>query len=134
MDIVVSTLQSYATPILLVLIQVLIIILGKVTWTLVKKLVEKIGVESDSVLLENIKSLIDSVVVTMNQKVVDDLKAANPDNKLTDEQQEQIFNEVKDAVYKFLTSEQISYLLEQYASVDDGLMYLIEQSVNYNHN
>lgn len=122
-----------AFVVLSVIIQAIIVILGTVLITFVSKLGKKAGLDANDSIMKEIVNLVNNIVVATNQKVVDKLKEESPTGSLTEEQQEMVFNSVKDAIIVCLTTDQVKYLTDNYLSVENGITYFIESAVKYNH-
>lgn len=114
-------------------LQVLVAIIAAVAISLVIKINKNAKLNlSDSQLVE-IKDIVNTMVVATNQKIVDSMKATNADGKLTEEQQLAVFNTVKTALKSCLDSDQVQCIEDKFGLLDQGLDFLIEESVKYNH-
>ena len=128
-----ESVQGVMFTILLVVIQFLVVIAGLYLIGFLKKMNIKTRLNLNDAALNQIKEIIDDIVVSTNQKIVSALKEKNPNGKLTDEEAEKVFNSVKDTVLECLSGAQIDYIIDTYSDVDEGLSILIEKAVSYNH-
>jgi hypothetical protein len=129
----INFLQGTGIAILQTLIQILVCFVGAGVLGLIVKLFKKTGIDVDDATLNQIKDKIQTIVAATNQTIVNEMKAANCDGKLTADQQRTIYNQVKNAVYACLTADQINYIINEYIDIDNGLKQLIESTVNAEH-
>lgn len=113
-----------------VLSQVVVALLGGLIVVGIKKLLNLAKIELSQATDAQLKSLVSTVVVGTNQKIVKKLKEANPDSKLTEEQQEKIFSTVKDEILLQLTKQELSTLNKMYPDFNKYLSHLIESTVS----
>lgn len=133
MEVLMSYLGSVAFIVLLALSQVLMVAVGVVLISLIKKGIKKANLEIDEKTMECIEDTICTIVAATNQKMVNDLKDLSPDGKLTEEQKETIFEHVKTLVLASLSTHEMDYIINKYTDLDKGIEVLIESAVNYNH-
>lgn len=134
MNTIISSLASGDVgSVILMLISVVLIVIGIISAKVLLLLAKKLGIDVDDQTMETIMELINKFVTAMNQSTVDSLKKMNPDGKLTQEEQEQIFNDVYAQVESSLTEEQKQYLTNKFNDLSIALKALIESSVNKNH-
>lgn len=125
--------QDAVVMTLLALIQVLVVVAGVFFVGFLRKLNKKTQLNLDESVMNQIRSIVDDVVVATNQKVVSVLKENSPNGKLTEEEKEKVFNDVKNAIVLCLNKTQLDHLVEKYNGLDEALSILIEKSVAYNH-
>lgn len=130
-------LESLAGSILFVVLatvlQIMLVVVAFAAFIALTKLTKKLQLNIESNTEKQLMGCIQTVVAATNQKIVEKLKAANPDNKLTEEQQTEVFEHVKGIIMAGLTSDDMNYILSKYTSIDSGLENMIEACVSYNH-
>ena len=119
--------------VLVTLISIILVFVGIIASKVLLLLAKKLGIDVDDQTMKTIQSLVNKLVQAMNQSVVNDLKKANPDGKLTAEQKAQVFNDVRNDLEKSLTDEEKQYLIDKFKDLDTALKALIESSVGENH-
>lgn len=133
METIITMLGSDVWTVLVTLISVILVFVGIVASKVLLLLAKKLGIDVDDQTMKTIQSLVNKLVQAMNQSVVNDLKKANPDGKLTAEQKAEVFNRVRDDLEKSLTDEEKQYLIDKFKNLDTALKALIESSVGENH-
>ena len=133
METIITMLGSDIWTVLVTLISVILVFVGIVASKVLLLLAKKLGIDVDDQTMKTIQSLVNKLVQAMNQSVVNDLKKANPDGKLTAEQKAEVFNRVRDDLEKSLTDEEKQYLIDKFKNLDTALKALIESSVGENH-
>ena len=126
----INQLLTYLYPILIVLIQVgiCITIVGFVGYIL--KVLKSKGIDLINNDLIKVEDVVVKVVKYLNQTVVDGMKEASDDGKLTDEQISEIQSKALDLIYKLLDSNTIKSLISKYGeNYTDYIKVLIENSV-----
>lgn len=126
----INQLLTYLYPILIVLIQVgiCIVIVGLVGYIL--KVLKSKGIDLINNDLIKVEDVVVKVVKYLNQTVVDGMKEASDDGKLTDEQISDIQSKALDLIYKLLDSNAIKSLISKYGeNYTDYIKVLIENSV-----
>jgi hypothetical protein len=126
-------LGSDVWTVLVTLISIILVFVGIIASKVLLLLAKKLGIDVDDQTMKTIQSLVNKLVQAMNQSVVNDLKKANPDGKLTAEQKAQVFNDVRNDLEKSLTDEEKQYLIDKFKDLDTALKALIESSVGENH-
>lgn len=133
METIITMLGSDVWTVLVTLISIILVFVGIVASKVLLLLAKKLGIDVDGQTMKTIQSLVNKLVQAMNQSVVNDLKKANPDGKLTAEQKAEVFNRVRDDLEKSLTDEEKQYLINKFKNLDTALKALIESSVGENH-
>lgn len=133
METIITMLGSDVWTVLVTLISIILVFVGIVASKVLLLLAKKLGIDVDDQTMKTIQSLVNKLVQAMNQSVVNDLKKANPDGKLTAEQKAEVFNRVRDDLEKSLTDEEKQYLINKFKNLDTALKALIESSVGENH-
>lgn len=133
METIITMLGSDVWTVLVTLISVILVFVGIIASKVLLLLAKKLGIDVDDQTMKTIQSLVNKLVQAMNQSVVNDLKKANPDGKLTAEQKAEVFNRVRDDLEKSLTDEEKQYLIGKFKNLDTALKALIESSVGENH-
>ena len=133
METIITMLGSDVWTVLVTLISIILVFVGIVASKVLLLLAKKLGIDVDDQTMKTIQSLVNKLVQAMNQSVVNDLKKANPDGKLTAEQKAEVFNRVRDDLEKSLTDEEKQYLIDKFKNLDTALKALIESSVGENH-
>lgn len=121
---------TYLYPILTVLIQVgiCVAIVGLVGYIL--KILKSKGIDLINSDLIDVEGIVTKVVKYLNQTVVDKMKDASEDGKLTDEQISEIQSKALDLIYKLLDSSTIDSLISKYGeNYTEYIKILIENSV-----
>ena len=121
---------TYLYPILTVLIQVgiCVAIVGLVGYIL--KILKSKGIDLINSDLVDVEGIVTKVVKYLNQTVVDKMKDASEDGKLTDEQISEIQSKALDLIYKLLDSSTIDSLISKYGeNYTEYIKILIENSV-----
>lgn len=121
---------TYLYPILTVLIQVgiCVAIVGLVGYIL--KILKSKGIDLINSDLVDVEGIVTKVVKYLNQTVVDKMKEASEDGKLTDEQIYEIQSKALDLIYKLLDSSTIDSLISKYGeNYAEYIEILIENSV-----
>jgi hypothetical protein len=126
-------LGSDVWTVLVTLISIVLVFVGIIASKVLLLLSKKLGIDVDAQTMKTIQALVNKLVQAMNQSVVNDLKKANPDGKLTAEQKAQVFNDVRNDLEKSLTDEEKQYLIDKFKDLDTALKALIESSVGENH-
>lgn len=125
--------MSAVPTVLLVLIEVLVVLAGVGAISLIKKLVTKTGIEIDEKTMDDIRGIVGTAVNAVNQKFTDKYKAAN-NGKLTEEQQEELFDRTKNIVMSGLSSAQLEALMKRYGmSGEEAVDIMIEDTVRWSH-
>lgn len=133
METIITMLGSDVWTVIVTLISIILVFVGIVASKVLLLLAKKLGIDVDDQTMKTIQSLVNKLVQAMNQSVVNDLKKANPDGKLTAEQKAEVFNRVRDDLEKSLTDEEKQYLINKFKNLDTALKALIESSVGENH-
>lgn len=133
METIITMLGSDVWTVLVTLISVVLVFVGIIASKVLLLLAKKLGIDVDDQTMKTIQALVNKLVQAMNQSVVNDLKKANPDGKLTAEQKAQVFNDVRNDLEKSLTDEEKQYLINKFKDLDIALKALIESSVGENH-
>lgn len=133
METIITMLGSDVWTVLVTLISIILVFVGIIASKVLLLLAKKLGIDVDDQTMKTIQSLVNKLVQAMNQSVVNDLKKANPDGKLTAEQKAQVFNDVRNDLEKSLTDEEKQYLIDKFKDLDTALKALIESSVGENH-
>ncbi len=133
METIITMLGSDVWTVLVTLISVVLVFVGIIASKVLLLLSKKLGIDVDAQTMKTIQALVNKLVQAMNQSVVNDLKKANPDGKLTAEQKAQVFNDVRNDLEKSLTDEEKQYLIDKFKDLDIALKALIESSVGENH-
>lgn len=133
METIITMLGSDVWTVLVTLISVVLVFVGIIASKVLLLLSKKLGIDVDAQTMKTIQALVNKLVQAMNQSVVNDLKKANPDGKLTAEQKAQVFNDVRNDLEKSLTDEEKQYLIDKFKNLDTALKALIESSVGENH-
>lgn len=121
---------TYLYPILTVLIQVGICaaIVGLVGYIL--KILKSKGIDLINSDLVDVEGIVTKVVRYLNQTIVDKMKEASEDGKLTNEQINEIQNKALDLIYKLLDSSTMDSLISKYGeNYTEYIKILIENSV-----
>ena len=121
---------TYLYPILTVLIQVgiCVAIVGLVGYIL--KILKSKGIDLINSDLVDVEGIVTKVVRYLNQTIVDKMKEASEDGKLTDEQINEIQNKALDLIYKLLDSSTMDSLISKYGeNYTEYIKILIENSV-----
>ena len=121
---------TYLYPILTVLIQagICVAIVGLVGYIL--KILKSKGIDLINSDLVDVEGIVTKVVKYLNQTVVDKMKDASEDGKLTDEQISEIQSKALDIIYKLLDSSTIDSLISKYGeNYTEYIKILIENSV-----
>lgn len=127
-------LQSVVNIALVIIIQVVIALAGVFVVRLIKKLLKKTGIEIDEAMMSEIEDIILKAVSVTNQLFSSKYKEENPDHKLTEDQQLEVFNHAKDIIMSSLSSEQVEAIVKKYGvDIDEALKLLIENCVYWNH-
>lgn len=98
-----------------------------------KKVNTNLGIRIYKDILTQIENIIESIVIYMNQTLVDDLKNKN-NGKLTTDQIEYITEQVHLLVEKSLNVEQRKILEEFYPDINTAVQILVEKFVKYHKN
>lgn len=133
METIITIMGSDVWTVLVTLISVILVFVGIIASKVLLLLSKKLGIDVDAQTMKTIQALVNKLVQAMNQSVVNDLKKANPDGKLTAEQKAQVFNDVRNDLEKSLTDEEKQYLINKFKNLDTALKALIESSVGENH-
>lgn len=133
METIITMLGSDVWTVLVTLISVVLVFVGIIASKVLLLLSKKLGIDVDAQTMKTIQALVNKLVQAMNQSIVNDLKKANPDGKLTAEQKAQVFNDVRNDLEKSLTDEEKQYLIDKFKDLDTALKALIESSVGENH-
>lgn len=133
METIITMLGSDVWTVLVTLISVVLVFVGIIASKVLLLLSKKLGIDVDAQTMKTIQALVNKLVQAMNQSVVNDMKKANPDGKLTAEQKAQVFNDVRNDLEKSLTDEEKQYLIDKFKDLDIALKALIESSVGENH-
>lgn len=133
METIITMLGSDVWTVLVTLISIVLVFVGIIASKVLLLLSKKLGIDVDAQTMKTIQALVNKLVQAMNQSVVNDLKKANPDGKLTAEQKAQVFNDVRNDLDKSLTDEEKQYLIDKFKDLDTALKALIESSVGENH-
>lgn len=115
--------------VLFALLEVLIIVGAAYMISFVRKQIKESKVAIDASMEENIVETIKRVVKATNQKIVEDMKKASGNKKLSEEQQLIIFDTVKNNLLHILNSDEVKFLTGKYLNMDNALEYLIESAV-----
>ena len=115
--------------VLFALLEVLIIVGAAYMISFVRKQIKESKVAIDASMEENIVETIKRIVKATNQKIVEDMKKASGNKKLSEEQQLIIFDTVKNNLLHILNSDEVKFLTGKYLNMDNALEYLIESAV-----
>lgn len=115
--------------VLFALLEVLIIVGAAYMISFVRKQIKESKVAIDASMEENIVETVKRIVKATNQKIVEDMKKASSNKKLSEEQQLIIFDTVKNNLLHILNSDEVKFLTGKYLNMDNALEYLIESAV-----
>ena len=115
--------------VLFALLEVLIIVGAAYMISFVRKQIKESKVAIDASMEENIVETVKRIVKATNQKIVEDMKKASGNKKLSEEQQLIIFDTVKNNLLHILNSDEVKFLTGKYVNMDNALEYLIESAV-----
>lgn len=115
--------------VLFALLEVLIIVGAAYMISFVRKQIKESKVAIDASMEENIVETVKRIVKATNQKIVEDMKKASGNKKLSEEQQLIIFDTVKNNLLHILNSDEVKFLIGKYLNMDNALEYLIESAV-----
>lgn len=115
--------------VLFALLEVLIIVGAAYMISFVRKQIKESKVAIDASMEENIVETVKRIVKATNQKIVEDMKKASGNKKLSEEQQLVIFDTVKNNLLHILNSDEVKFLTGKYLNMDNALEYLIESAV-----
>ena len=115
--------------VLFALLEVLIIVGAAYMISFVRKQIKESKVAIDASMEENIVETVKRIVKATNQKIVEDMKKASGNKKLSEEQQLIIFDKVKNNLLHILNSDEVKFLTGKYLNMDNALEYLIESAV-----
>ena len=115
--------------VLFALLEVLIIVGAAYMISFVRKQIKESKVAIDASMEENIVETVKRIVKATNQKIVEDMKKASGNKKLSEEQQLIIFDTVKNNLLHILNSDEVKFLTGKYLNMDNALEYLIESAV-----
>ena len=121
--------QDIAFIVLTLVAEVVLVIAGFLVITYIKKGLTYLKVKTNGIVYTEIEKIVLNIVSWLNQKIVDEWKKNAADGKLTPDQQSEVFNTAKSKVIEVLTSEQLTYLAQQYGDVELGIGYIIEKCV-----
>lgn len=124
-----NTFLQGLAPVITVVLEVALVLLVAVATQFIKKYLTKLGINISETEVNAIEELVRKSVITINQKLVDDLKEAAPDGKLTEEQQAEVYNMTYSIIKKALSDDQYKLLEKIYGDVDTGIDVLIENMV-----
>lgn len=131
-----NTFLQGLTPVITVVLEVALVLLVGVATQFIKKYCTKLGINIDDSQISSIEDLVYKAVVTVNQKLVDDLKAISPNGKLTEEQQQDVYDMAYTIIKNSLSEDQFGLLAKVYGDAETGIEVLIEnmvvQAKNYN--
>lgn len=122
----------FSDPVVIALtavIQFLLVVVGVFIIHVLHKISNKVGIDLDEKTEKSIESTVANVVAMANQTMVDTIKKHSPTLSLTDEEAQTVYNTVYGTIKDILSSEQILFLENKYASVNTGLKILIESAV-----
>lgn len=122
----------FSDPVVIALtavIQFLLVVVGVFIIHVLHKISNKVGIDLDEKTEKSIESTVANVVAMANQTMVDTIKKHSPTLSLTDEEAQAVYNTVYGTIKDILSSEQILFLENKYASVNTGLKILIESAV-----
>ena len=114
------------------IIQFIVIVIGVMAVRGLNALAKKANISIDNEIGKELGTIIDNIVIMINQTIVDKIKETSLTGKLTQADSEQIYSKVFSTISDILSSEQIAYLEEKYSSVENALKILIEASVAAN--
>lgn len=124
-----NTFLQGLAPVITVILEVALVLLVAVATQFIKKYLTKLGINISETEVSAIEELVRKSVITINQKLVDDLKEAAPDGKLTEEQQAEVYNMTYNIIKRALSDDQFKLLEKIYGDVDTGIDVLIENMV-----
>lgn len=116
-----------------VLIKIVVCLLGAVAIYGVSKLCTLLNLDNKEIIMQQVKNIIDDIVVELNQTKVEDLKILN-NGKLTEEQKVEVYNMCLNAVKEILSTKQVKTICSYFGGIEleDALKTLIENSVSDN--
>ena len=105
-EVLVSVTQATLGPIVQLVLEIVLTLLFGLLMGLLSKLHKKYNIDIDSATTDSIKKSVLTIVKSLNQSVVDDIKAAAVDGKLTKEEQSEILAREKEKGKILLSSEE----------------------------
>ena len=124
-----TTVWAYAAPILAVIFEVLICIVAVVAVGYLYRLFKQKGINITECKWFDINSIIGETVGYLNQKVVNGLKDASDNGKLTEEEQTEVYNKAVNIILKILDDDQIKTICDKYGDITEGLDILIHDHI-----
>lgn len=124
-----NTFLQTLSPIVAVVLEIGIILLVAVLIQFFKKYLKKMGIIINNDELKIIEDVIKKAVITINQKVVDDIKDASPNGKLTEDQQKEVYQMAYDIIKRSLSEDQLGLIKKIYGDEETGIEVLIENMV-----
>lgn len=121
--------QSILYTILLAVLDVLVIVGGAGLVYFLATLIKKNKLDMNDSTMYDITSVVSKIVATVNQTIVSKYKAMNPDNKLTDDQAAEIFNNTRELILNCLTRDEMKQLINRYGDGESAIRFLVESEL-----
>ena len=128
-ELFINTIIQTVTPVVTVILEVGLVIFVAVAIKFIKKYLVKLGIVIDDQQMTLIENIIQKAVITINQKMVDDMKELSPNGKLTDEQKATVYNAAYKIIKDSLTQDQLGLIKKIYGDDNNGIGLLIENMV-----
>lgn len=128
-EVLVSVTQATLGPIVQLVLEIVLTLLFGLLMGLLSKLHKKYNIDIDSATTDSIKKSVLTIVKSLNQSVVDDIKAAAVDGKLTKEEQSEILARAKEKGKILLSSEEYNFILKKYGSYDAAFKIFVDDAI-----
>ena len=125
----INTILQTVSPIITVILEVGLALLVIFAIKFIRKYLVKLGIVINDEEMSAIEDIVKKAVITINQKLVDNMKELSPDGKLTNEQQIEVYNAAYKIIKDSLTADQLGLIKKIYGDEETGVEVLIENMV-----
>ena len=128
-DVMQTIVSNLTGPLTELLLEFIVIILGFLATTLINGLRKQLKLNIDEKSFQDVYGTIQGVVKSLNQSIVDDIKAKSADGKLTTEERTAVLQKAKTGIRYLLSVEQNNYIVNKYGSYDEAIDMLIHRAL-----
>lgn len=128
-ELIINTILQVITPVVTVVLEIGLVLLVAFAVKFIKKYLIKLGIVIDDEQMSAIEDVVKKAVITINQKMVDNMKELSPNGKLTAEQQTEVYNAAYDIIKASLSEDQLGLIEKVYGKGETGIELLIENMV-----
>lgn len=117
-------------PVTAAISDLLIVLLVGIITVLANSLRVKFKIQVSEATMSDIKTTVTDIVIQINQRIVDDLKAKSADGKLTEEEKSEVLDRAIQLALSLLDDKALKFLRDKYGDEFAAIELLVENAVS----